>query len=91
MLKWIILYILGGIVSWGILMVIFAANCKRITGMSAREYIKSLGLINWKDLLKFPLYIVMWPILFPIGIWGLIETIEVCNMLKRISKELEES
>ena len=90
MLKWVLLYILGGgLGSFSVLMIIFAANCQTITNKPFKDLIKSYNWFDWSELWKWPIYLISWPIIFPIGIYGIIETIKALKMLKKLSDEIE--
>lgn len=90
MLKWVLLYILGGgLGTFSVLMIMFAVNCQTLTNKPFKDWIKSYNWLDWHELVKWPVYLISWPIVFPIGIYSIVEVVKACKMLKKLSDEIE--
>ena len=91
MLKWILLYLFaGGIGSFAVLYAVYATMVKDISGRTLKEDLRNyLSTFSWYEAVKWPLYLVIWPILFPIGLYCAMECKKALHDLEKLDEKLE--
>lgn len=90
MMKVVVLYVAGAIISWIICMVKTYLVMTRYCGWRKERFMEEMKAnLNLKELLKVMIYIVGWPILSPVLIYSLVESEKAFNDLKIWSESIE--
>ncbi len=75
MMKWILLYLFaGGFGSYAVTAAVYATMIKEITGRTLKEGFRIyLSEFTWFEAVELALYLAIWPILFPLGLFWAME------------------
>lgn len=91
MLKWILLYLFaGGLGSYAVVMAVCATMIKDMTGRTLKEDFRIyLSEFTCYEAVKWVLYLAIWPILFPLGLFCAMEVKKAIHDLKKLDEALD--